>query len=124
MAESFVDTFKTELISDRVWRTRSQLELSIVEWVAWFNNDRLHGALGAIPAAEFELGHAAKYVHLSPSHDGRNPPNPVSVRPSPPHRALAAFLKRYNTTRPHKALGGIPPAQRLADRTNPTASYI
>ena len=39
-------------------------------------------------------------------------------------RALAAFLKRYNTTRPHKALGGIPPAQRLADRTNPTASYI
>ena len=61
MAESFVDTFKTELISDRVWRTRSQLELSIVEWVAWFNNDRLHGALGDIPPAEFELGHAAKY---------------------------------------------------------------
>jgi len=34
MAESFVDTFKTELISDRVWRTRTQLELAIVEWVA------------------------------------------------------------------------------------------
>lgn len=33
MAESFVDTFKTELIADRVWRTRSQLELAIVEWV-------------------------------------------------------------------------------------------
>ena len=42
MAESFVDTFKTELISDRVWRARTQLELAIVEWVAWFNNDRLH----------------------------------------------------------------------------------
>jgi transposase InsO family protein len=27
MAESFVDTFKTELLSDRVWRSRSQLEL-------------------------------------------------------------------------------------------------
>jgi len=24
MAESFVDSFKTELIADRVWRTRSQ----------------------------------------------------------------------------------------------------
>jgi len=39
LAESFVDTFKTELIADRVWRTRSQLELAIVEWVSWFNND-------------------------------------------------------------------------------------
>ncbi len=54
MAESFVDTFKTELIADRVWRTRGQLELTIVEWVAWFNNDRLHESLGDIPPAEFE----------------------------------------------------------------------
>ena len=54
MAESFVDTFKTELISDRVWRTRTQLELAIVEWVAWFNNDRLHESLGDLPPAEFE----------------------------------------------------------------------
>ena len=38
-------------------------------------------------------------------------------------RALAAFLDRYNFHRPHKALGGIPPAKRLAERTNPTAAY-
>ena len=37
MAESFVDSFKTELIADRVWRSRSQFELAIVEWVGWFN---------------------------------------------------------------------------------------
>lgn len=54
LAESFVDTFKTELISDRAWRTRSQLELAIVEWVAWFNNDRIHESLGDVPPAEFE----------------------------------------------------------------------
>ena len=47
MAESFVDSFKTELIADRVWKTRSQLELAIVEYVGWFNNDRLHESLGA-----------------------------------------------------------------------------
>ncbi len=29
LAESFVDTFKTELIADRVWRIRSQVELAI-----------------------------------------------------------------------------------------------
>ena len=46
-AESFVDTFKTELIRDRVWRTRTQLELAIVEYVGWFNHQRLHSALNA-----------------------------------------------------------------------------
>jgi len=60
MAESFVDSFKTELIADRVWRTRTQLELAIVEYVAWFNNDRLHSALGDIPPAEFEALYAAQ----------------------------------------------------------------
>jgi putative transposase len=58
MAESFVDTFKTELIADRVWRTRSQLELAIVEWVGWYNHSRLHGELGDIPPTEFELIYA------------------------------------------------------------------
>jgi transposase InsO family protein len=54
MAESFVDSFKTELISDRVWRTRTQLELAIVEYVGWFNTTRLHESLGDLPPAEFE----------------------------------------------------------------------
>jgi transposase InsO family protein len=54
LAESFVDSFKTELISDRVWRTRSQLELAIVEYLGWFNGARIHQALGDLPPAEFE----------------------------------------------------------------------
>jgi putative transposase len=67
LAESFVDTFKTELIADRVWRTRSQLELAIVEWVAWFNNDRLHESLGDRPPGEVETLYAEQYVlHPSP----------------------------------------------------------
>jgi putative transposase len=51
LAESFVDSFKTELICDRVWRTRTQLELAIVEYVGWFNHARLHSALGDRPTA-------------------------------------------------------------------------
>jgi putative transposase len=66
LAESFVDSFKTELIADRVWRTRSQLELAIVEWVAWFNNDRLHESLGDRPPTEIETLYATRYV-LTPS---------------------------------------------------------
>ncbi len=60
MAESFVDSFKTELICDRVWRTRTQLELAIVEWVAWFNNDRLHESLDDRPPAEIEALYATQ----------------------------------------------------------------
>jgi putative transposase len=54
LAESFVDSFKTELICDRVWRTRSQLELAVVEYIGWFNDTRLHEALDDRPPAEFE----------------------------------------------------------------------
>ena len=60
VAESFVDSFKTELISDRTWQSRSQLELAVVEYVAWFNNERLHEALGDRPPREIEDLYAAK----------------------------------------------------------------
>ena len=58
LAESFVDTIKTELIADRVWRTRDQLELAIVEYLGWFNEARLHESLGDLTPAEFEALHA------------------------------------------------------------------
>ena len=59
LAESFVESFRTELIADRVWRSRSQLEVGIVEWVGWFNAVRLHESLGGVPPIELEALHAA-----------------------------------------------------------------
>jgi putative transposase len=59
MAESFVDSYKTELIADRVWRSQTQLELATVEYVAWFNTRRLHSSLGNIPPVEFEANRLA-----------------------------------------------------------------
>ena len=61
MAESFVDSFKTELIADRVWRTRSQLELAVVEYISWFNHDRLHESLNDTPPVEFEALYAQRF---------------------------------------------------------------
>jgi putative transposase len=58
LAESFVDSFKTELISDRVWRSRSQLELAVVEYLGRYNGARLHESLGDIPPLEYEHLHA------------------------------------------------------------------
>jgi putative transposase len=60
LAESFVDTFKTELITDRVWRTRAQLELAIVEYISWFNDSRLHENLNDRPPRETEELYAVK----------------------------------------------------------------
>jgi len=60
LAESFVDTFKTELINDRVWRTRGQLEVAILEYVHWFNHDRLHESPGDVPPVEFEDAHRSR----------------------------------------------------------------
>jgi putative transposase len=60
VAESFVESFKTELIADRTWATRSQLELAVVEYVAWFNNERIHESLGDRPPREIEELYAMK----------------------------------------------------------------
>ncbi len=63
MAESFVDSFKTELIAERSWRSRTQLELAVVEYIAWFNSDRLHESLGDRSPAEFEDLYVAQGVN-------------------------------------------------------------
>jgi transposase InsO family protein len=59
LAESFVDSYKTELIADRVWRSHAQLELATVDYVAWFNTRRLHSSLGNVPPVEHEQRHVA-----------------------------------------------------------------
>jgi transposase InsO family protein len=66
VAESFVDSFKTELIADRARATRSQLELAVVEYVAWFNNERLHETLEDRPPREVEDLYAAKSRPTTP----------------------------------------------------------
>ncbi len=66
VAESFVDSFKTELITDRTWATRSRLELAVVEYVAWFNNERLHEMLDDRPPREVEELYAANSRPTTP----------------------------------------------------------
>jgi putative transposase len=66
VAESFVDSFKTELIAERTWATRSQLELAVLEYVAWFNNGRLHEMLDDRPPREIEELYAAKQQAMIP----------------------------------------------------------
>jgi putative transposase len=86
LAESFVDSFKTELIADRVWRTRSQLELSVVEYIGWFNHDRLHSALGYLSPAEYELR-----SHRSHPDPAKTATAPIEERTPPLVSPLCSF---------------------------------
>jgi putative transposase len=60
LSESFVDSYKTELIADRVWRTNRQLELATVTYVGWFNHRRLHSSIGNHPPIEHERDYWAR----------------------------------------------------------------
>jgi transposase InsO family protein len=55
LAESVIGLFKTEVIHRRgPWRSFEDVEYATLEWVAWFNTQRLLEPLGYLPPAEFE----------------------------------------------------------------------
>jgi len=55
-----IGLFKTELTKPGgPWRTAEQVELATLEWVWWWNNQRLHGELGYRTPAETENAYYA-----------------------------------------------------------------
>ena len=55
MIESLNGTFKAELIKlHGPWRSRDATEISIIEWIDWYNAVRLHSEIGDIPPVEHE----------------------------------------------------------------------
>ena len=55
LMESIIGLFKAEVIRQRgPWRNLEAVELATLEWVSWYNNTRLLGAIGHVPPAEFE----------------------------------------------------------------------
>ena len=63
-AESLIGLYKTECVRrDGPVRGVDDLELATCSWVAWFNETRLHGSIGHVPAAEHEANY---YRHTDP----------------------------------------------------------
>ena len=55
MAESLIALYKAELVRwEGPWRGVDDLELATLNWVHWFNETRLHSAIGDVPPTEFE----------------------------------------------------------------------
>lgn len=60
LAEAVNGLYKIELIRRRgPWRTVEQVELATLEWVWWWNNQRLHGELDYRTPTEVEAQHYA-----------------------------------------------------------------
>jgi putative transposase len=58
MAETVIGLYKSELITlHGPWRTVEDVELATLAWVDWWNNRRLHSAIGHIPPAEHEAAY-------------------------------------------------------------------
>jgi transposase InsO family protein len=55
MAESVIGLFKTEVIRHAgPWKSIDEVEFATLDWVHWFNNERLLEPLGYLPPAEYE----------------------------------------------------------------------
>jgi transposase InsO family protein len=55
LAETVIGLYKAEVIHRRgPWRSFEDVEYATLEWVAWFNMQRLLGPLGYVPPAEYE----------------------------------------------------------------------
>ena len=71
LAETINGLYKTELIRRQgPWRTVDDIELATLQWVHWFNTERLHSALGDVPPAEFETNH---WAAITPEHYPQTP---------------------------------------------------
>ena len=67
--------YKTECTKrEGPWKGVDDLELATLGWVSWFNDTRLHSALGYVPPTEYETEHYRR--------------NPLPPRPLPGELAL------------------------------------
>jgi transposase InsO family protein len=55
LAESIIGLFKTEVINFLgPWKSVAQVEWETLKWVDWYNNERLHSAIGYVTPQEAE----------------------------------------------------------------------
>ena len=91
LAETINGLYKAELIHQRApWRTKEAVELATLEWVSWFNHQRLLEPVGYIPPAEAEANYYRQLSGQSTAVEARL--NPTGLRdtrggsPSPGRR--------------------------------------
>ena len=78
LAETAVGLYKTECVRIHgPFRTVDELELATLSWVRWFNDNRLHSAIGYRNPVEMEN----EYYRENNSHREQGWDNPPSTKP-------------------------------------------
>ena len=92
LAESVIGLFKTEVIHRLgPWKAFEAVEYKTLEWVDWFNHQRLLEPIGNIPPAEAEANyHAALEKLKMAAQDSNNPP---SGKPSAVHLSRCGWMR-------------------------------
>jgi transposase InsO family protein len=64
LAESIIGLYKAELIERQApWKSRQAVEMRTLQWVHWFNHERLLQPIGHIPPAEAEANYWRRLQH-------------------------------------------------------------
>jgi putative transposase len=82
MAESWVATYKSELVERYRLGSFERAEHETLQWIGFYNTERLHEELGDIPPAEYELNYHEKKRRSAP---------PEPVQPALEWSALAGL---------------------------------
>jgi putative transposase len=68
LAESIIGLFKTEVVNRQgPFKTLADVEYSLMEWVDWYNNARLHSRLDYLAPAEYESAYYAQQPPRRPA---------------------------------------------------------
>jgi transposase InsO family protein len=65
LAETINGLYKAEVIHRRSWKSLEAVELATLDWVDWFNHQRLLEPIGNIPPAEAEANYYRQQVSLA-----------------------------------------------------------
>ena len=66
LTETVIGLYKTEVIRRRgPWRSLEAVEFATLEWVAWFNHQRLLEPIGNMPPAEAEARYYAQFEQIA-----------------------------------------------------------
>ncbi len=114
LAEAVNAAYKTELVyRGKPWRTVAEVELATARWVAWYNQERLHEALGYVPPAEYEAALTGTSHPASsqprPSHPNRNK---TKVVENAPPTVIYPTEQCINNTRGRKSTATAPNSLR------------
>ena len=90
MAESWVATYKTELVDGRTFPSYEHAEHETLSWIGFYNTERLHESLDDIPPVEYEEAYNRLiYIITKPTTlEPCQPGNRASNKPRTNHHTL------------------------------------